>query len=183
MKNWLHFGGDRGILRWVNEPKNTIIVVAYPDRGAGNDPKLFFFVGGGGGGWGGGSLSPPRLNIFTVANMGVMICLDQGSLRSLSASSYLLGKGGYVFGSVGLFVCLSVCLWTTLLKKLWTDWDEILWRGPGCSTRKYWLNFNGDLGILRWVNEQKNHHNSGGIPRLWCQLMIPIFFFWGGGGV
>ena len=22
---------------------------------------------------------------------------------------YLLGKGGYVFGSVGLFVCLSVC--------------------------------------------------------------------------
>ena len=40
---------------------------------------------------------------------------------------YLLGKGGYVFGSVGL----SVCLWTTLLKKLQTDWDEILWRGPG----------------------------------------------------
>ena len=33
--------------------------------------------------------------------MGVMICLGQGGLRSLSASS--------VFGSVGLFVCLSVC--------------------------------------------------------------------------
>ena len=33
-----------------------------------------------------------------------------GDLRSLIASSYLLGKGGYVFGSVGLFVCLSVCL-------------------------------------------------------------------------
>ena len=63
--------------------KNTIIVVAYPDRGAGNDPKLFF------GGWGvGGSLSPPRLNIFTVGNMGVMICLGQGGLRSLSASSF-----------------------------------------------------------------------------------------------
>ena len=28
--------------------------------------------------------------------------------------NYLLGKGGYVFGSVGL----SVCLWTTLLNKL-----------------------------------------------------------------
>ena len=28
-------------------------------------------------------------------------------------------------------VCLSVCLWTTLLKKLLTDWDEILWRGLG----------------------------------------------------
>ena len=29
-----------------------IIVVAYPDRGAGNDPNLFF--GGVGGGWGEG---------------------------------------------------------------------------------------------------------------------------------
>ena len=48
MKNWLNFGGDLGILRWVYEQKNTIIVVAYPDRGAGNDPKLFFFGGGGG---------------------------------------------------------------------------------------------------------------------------------------
>ena len=29
-----------------------------------------------------------------------------------------------------VLVCLSVCLWTTLLRKLWTDWDEILWSGP-----------------------------------------------------
>ena len=42
-KNWLNFGGDLGIVRWVNEQKNTIIVVAYPDRGAGNDPEPFFF--------------------------------------------------------------------------------------------------------------------------------------------
>ena len=27
-------------------------------------------------------------------------------------------------------VCLFVCLWTTLLKTLFTDLDEILWRGP-----------------------------------------------------
>ena len=26
--------------------KPTIILVAYPDRGAGNDPKLFFLFGG-----------------------------------------------------------------------------------------------------------------------------------------
>ena len=64
--------------------KHTITVVAYPDRGAGNDPKLFFFFFFGGG----GSLSPPRLNIFTVDNMEVMICLGQGGLRSLSASSF-----------------------------------------------------------------------------------------------
>ena len=44
MKNWLNFGGDLGILRWVNEQKDTIIVVAYPDRGAGNDPTLFLFI-------------------------------------------------------------------------------------------------------------------------------------------
>ena len=39
-----------------------------------------------------------------------------------------LGKGGYVFGRVGLFVCLSVCLWT-LLKGY--ERIRILWRGPG----------------------------------------------------
>ena len=44
--------------------KNTIIVVAYPDHGAVNDPEPFFFLGGGG-----GSLSQPRLNIFTVGNI------------------------------------------------------------------------------------------------------------------
>ena len=57
-------------------------MAACPDRGAGNNPKLFFF--------------------FTVGNMGVMICLGQGGLRSLSASG--------VFDSVGLSVCVSVCL-------------------------------------------------------------------------
>ena len=86
-KNWLNFGGDLGIVRWVNEQKNSVIVVAYPDRRAGNDPEpffffFFFFLGGRV-----GSLSQPRLNIFTVGNMRVMICLGQGGLRSLSASS------------------------------------------------------------------------------------------------
>ena len=68
-------------------------MVAYPDRGEGNDPEPFFFffffreVG---------SLSQPRLNIFTVDNMGVMICLGQGGLRSLSASSYTCGSTQYL---------------------------------------------------------------------------------------
>ena len=43
-KNWLNFGGDLGILRWVNEQENTIIVVAYPGRGAGNDPEPLGFA-------------------------------------------------------------------------------------------------------------------------------------------
>ena len=71
-------------------------MVAYPDRGEGNDPEpsFFFFLEGGGG----GSLSQPRLNIFTVDNMGVMICLGQGGLRSLSASSLF----------IYLFICLAM---------------------------------------------------------------------------
>ena len=66
-------------------------MVAYPDRGEGNDPEPFYFL------FfyfiffrGVGSLSQPRLNIFTVGNMRVMICLGQGGLRSLSASSLFI---------------------------------------------------------------------------------------------
>ena len=64
-------------------------MVAHPDRGAGNDPEPFFFFFRGV-----GSLSQPRLNIFTVGNMRVMICLGQAGLRSLSASSLLFFSGG-----------------------------------------------------------------------------------------
>ena len=84
-------------------------MVAHPDRGAGNDPEPFFFfffsffLGGGGV----SSLSQPRLNIFTVGNMRVVICLGQGGLRSLSASSFSFfgeeggGGGGVVFHQQG----------------------------------------------------------------------------------
>ena len=51
-------------------------MVAYPDRGAGNDPEpfsffffFFFFFRGV------GSLSQPRLNIFTVGNIYILMCL------------------------------------------------------------------------------------------------------------
>ena len=72
-------------------------------RGEGNDPELFFFflfffvreVG---------SLSQPRLNIFTVGNMRVMICLGQGGLRSLSASSSRIA-----FNTPSKFKCMSPC--------------------------------------------------------------------------
>ena len=53
---------------------------------------------------------------------------------------YLFGKRRLYFGWCW-FVCLSVCLWTTLLKTLWTDWDEILWRDPGWYNEelfKFW---------------------------------------------
>ena len=49
------------------------------------------------------------------------------TLPDVSIITSLAKELGYVFGSVGL----SLCLWTTLLKKLQMDWDEILWRGPG----------------------------------------------------
>ena len=41
---------------------------------------------------------------------------------------YLLGKGGYVFGNVGLSVCLSA---DNITQKVMNVLGEILWRGPG----------------------------------------------------
>ena len=114
-KNWLNFGGDLGTVRWANEQKNTIIVVAYPDRGAGDDPEPFFFFLG----EQGGSLSQPRLSIFTVGHMRAMICLGQGGLRSLSASSLffvVFFEGGSLspprlnniaVGNIGVMICLG----------------------------------------------------------------------------
>ena len=67
-------------------------MLAYPDRGAGNDPEPFFIIILGWGGWLWGSLSQPRLNIFTMGNMRVMICLGQGGLRSLSVFSFFFIK-------------------------------------------------------------------------------------------
>ena len=113
-KNWLNFGGDLGIVRWVNEQKNTVIVVAYPDRGEGNDPEPFFFFFFS---RGVGSLSQPRLNIFTVDNMGVMICLGQGGLRSLSASSFFVSFFFFFLGGWVVFHNQG----STFLQ--WTIWE------------------------------------------------------------
>ena len=46
-KNWLNFGGDLGIVRWVIEQNNTVIVVAYPGRPEPFFFFFFFFLGGG----------------------------------------------------------------------------------------------------------------------------------------
>ena len=59
------------------------------------------------GGW--GSLSQPRLNIFTVGNMRVMICLSQGGLRSLSASSFV-----HNFNALYFFCIAEALTWTFL---------------------------------------------------------------------
>ena len=48
---------------------------------------------------------------------------------------------------LGVSVCLSVCLWATLLEKFQTNYD---WRVRGGNINK-WLNCGGDLGLLRWV--------------------------------
>ena len=52
---------------------------------------------------------------------------------------YLFGKKEVMF--LVVLVCLSVCSWTILLKKLSTDVDDILWRGPGWYNEeliKFW---------------------------------------------
>ena len=55
--------------------KYTIITVAWPDQGQVMVQNLWGY-----------NLLPPRLNNFTVDNMGVMICLSQGGLSSPSVS-------------------------------------------------------------------------------------------------
>ena len=53
-----------------------------------------------------------------------------------------------------LSVCLSVC-WQHYSKCYKRIGRKVCGRVLG-STTKNWLNFSGDPGILRWVNEQKN---------------------------
>ena len=57
-------------------------MVAYPDRGVGNDPKPL-----------GLAFHHQGLNIITLGNIGVMMYLGQGGPRSLSASSLFLKLG------------------------------------------------------------------------------------------
>ena len=59
-----------------------------------------------------------HFTICVISNKHLFIHSHSFKSTLFTSLGYLLGKGGYVFGSVGLFVCLSVCLWTTLLKKL-----------------------------------------------------------------
>ena len=68
INNGLNFGGAVGILRWVNEQQKhhnsssiTRFVVEVLIQNL--------------------NLSPPRLSIFTLGNIGVMMCLGQGGLR------------------------------------------------------------------------------------------------------
>ena len=57
------------------------------------------------------------------------------------------------FGSVGLSVYLFVC--EQHYSKSYERIGMKFYGGILGSTMKNWLNFGGDLGILRWVNEQK----------------------------
>ena len=58
-------------------------------------------------------------NGFACSALDKLACFNHGQFHQnvhcvlhtiyFITSFYLLDKGGYVFGSVGLFVCLSVC--------------------------------------------------------------------------
>ena len=63
----------------------------------------------------------------------------------------------FLVALVCLFVCLSVCLsvYGQHNSKSY-EWIGMKFCGGVLgSTMKNWLHFGGDLGILRWVNEQK----------------------------
>ena len=78
-----------------------------------------------------------------LSNISGHFCVSKGNLFSFMGQDrvavYLRHKQiitslakevMFLVALVCLFVCLFVCLWT-LLKNLWTDWSEILWRDPG----------------------------------------------------
>ena len=68
---------------------------------------------------------------------------------------FLICKGGYVFGSVGLSVCLFVCLSEDNITQKSYERIGVKFNGGVLgSTMKKWLNFGGDQDILRWVNER-----------------------------
>ena len=61
--------------------------------------------------------------------------------------NYLLGEGGCVFGSIGLFVCLSICKQVTQksYKRIAMKFYGGVWGGA----MKNRLNYGADLGLLR----------------------------------
>ena len=61
----------------------------------------------------------PIIAYFVKSAFHMSELMDAIMMMNTAADNfyYLLGKGGYVFGSVGLSACLSVSLWT-LLKQL-----------------------------------------------------------------
>ena len=56
------------------------------------------------------SRNDDRISTFRGSLQGGPYCTTLCMKHNLKSYFYLLGKGGYVFGSVGLSVCLFVCL-------------------------------------------------------------------------
>ena len=102
-------------------------------------------------------------------------------------NEYLLGKGGYVFGSVDLSVCLSVFCGQHY-SKCYERIGMKFYGGVLSSTMKYWLHFGGDLRILRWINGQKKPtiivvaYPDSGEGNDSFFFFFFFFFFWEGGG-
>ena len=105
------------------------------------------------------------LNI-SHANDTVCICNYHhcGVIRLLLAP----GKGGYDFGTVGLFVCLSVFLsvcpsvghiMQKVMNGLWWNFMDGFWGGK----RNKWLDFGSDPYHLSW---EFRSYNTGGSKRL-----------------
>ena len=85
----------------------------------------------------------------TICSFVLLICLLKLLSSGELSSSYLLGRGGYVFGSVGFFVCKQH------YSKSYERIVMKLYGGVWVGKMNKWLNFGGDLGLLRWVNVQK----------------------------
>ena len=93
---------------------------------------------------------------------------DFGQILACIASIITsLAKEVMFLVALELSVCLSVCV--QHYSKSYERIGLKFYGGVLGSTMKWLKVIGGDLGILRRVNEQKKHHNSGGIPRSWCR--------------
>ena len=101
-----------------------------------------------------------------IAKMLLVTFLAKEVMFLVSVGLSILATGGYMLGSIGFFVCRSVCLSVrlraTLLKKLWTNCNEILWRGQVCYNEEMmikfcWLNGSPKMSRPKWA---KTNHDS-----------------------
>ena len=106
---------------------------------------FFFFLRGV------GSLSQPRLNIFTVGNMRVMIYLGQGGLRSLSASSLVsIWMICLNYPQFELF-CMNLSQFERFYLNFYLHLNDLVWICPHLKSIVLEVDMISKLAFGAWV--------------------------------
>jgi len=101
-------------------------------------------------------------------------------LTDVACCSFITSaEGGYFFW-FGLFVCLFFCLSVGLLTNLWTDFDEIFWRGRAWlkdQVIQYWWQSGSRFGSGSPKSEIRILRIGGGLCSLSIFLVLACFRF------